>query len=87
MAHGAIVDKETVIMSIPIISSRTASLPPDVSTAPRLLGITASVLVLGLLLFSARIITRVRPVPNLGWDDYTMTAAIVNSPIISCAKN
>jgi hypothetical protein len=87
LAHGAIVDRKTVIMSIPIISSRTTPLPPDVSTAPRLLGATITVLVLGLLLFSARIITRVRPAPNLGWDDYTMTVAVVNSPIIPCAKN
>ena len=77
---------ETVIMSIPIISLRTAPLPPDVSTVPRLLGTTTTVLVLALLLFSARIITRVRPAPNLGWDDYTMTAAVVNSPIASYAK-
>ncbi|OCL01748.1 hypothetical protein AOQ84DRAFT_306095, partial [Glonium stellatum] len=63
-------------MSIPIIP-RASPLPPDVSTAPRLIGTTTAFLFLALLVFSARILSRVRPVPNLGWDDHTMTVAVV----------
>lgn len=52
---------------------------PDVSGAPKLLGITGALYVVTLLLFSGRIHTRFRH-QNLGWDDYTITFALVSGP-------
>ncbi|KAF2191830.1 hypothetical protein K469DRAFT_654985 [Zopfia rhizophila CBS 207.26] len=50
---------------------------PDVNGAPKLLGITGGLYVVALLLYGGRMYTRLRPVPRLGWDDYTITMAII----------
>ncbi|KAF2871096.1 hypothetical protein BDV95DRAFT_607377 [Massariosphaeria phaeospora] len=48
---------------------------PNVTVAPRLQGITASLYIVALVLFGARLYTRIRH-KRLGWDDYTITFAL-----------
>ncbi|KAF2465221.1 uncharacterized protein BDR25DRAFT_91667 [Lindgomyces ingoldianus] len=50
---------------------------PDISSAPKLLGITGGLYIVALLLYGGRMYTRLRPTPRLGWDDYTITAALI----------
>ncbi|KAH8665066.1 hypothetical protein BGZ60DRAFT_432314 [Tricladium varicosporioides] len=59
-----------------------ASLPhvapgPDVSIAPRLVGVTATLYFFVLFAYSMRMYTRIRPVLNLGPDDYAITLALI----------
>jgi hypothetical protein len=56
----------------------TAQLPPDESKAPRLLGITMSLLFISLLFITLRIYSRTRLAINLDWDDYMICLAMVS---------
>ena len=51
---------------------------PDTNEAPTLIGLTATLHLLSLSAYGARMYTRSRPVLRLGWDDYFITAAIVS---------
>lgn len=53
---------------------------PDVSSAPKLISVTGALYAVTLFFYVARMYTRLRPVPHLGWDDYTITAALVRPP-------
>lgn len=50
---------------------------PDVSGAPKLIGITGGLYLVILVVFGSRMYTRLRPASHLGWDDYTITIALV----------
>jgi hypothetical protein len=49
---------------------------PNVSGAPKVLGITGGLYIVGFLLFGGRVYTRLRQ-RNLWWDDYTLIASLV----------
>lgn len=51
---------------------------PNITNAPRLLVPITLTLAIAWGLYAARIYTRLRPVNNLGWDDYTVSGAIVS---------
>lgn len=51
---------------------------PDVSNAPKLLVPSSIALCIALILYVTRIFVRVRPVCILGWDDYTVSVAMVS---------
>lgn len=52
---------------------------PNVNAAPKLLGVTGALYIVALFLFAARIYTRFQH-RRLGWDDYTITFALVSNP-------
>jgi hypothetical protein len=47
------------------------------SRVGQIVGVETALVVLALLVYVCRIFSRIRPVRNLSWDDYFMTAAIV----------
>lgn len=51
---------------------------PDATDAPRLLVPTGITIAIALGLYVPRIYSRVRPVNTLGWDDYTVSLAMVS---------
>ncbi|OCK76406.1 hypothetical protein K432DRAFT_437074 [Lepidopterella palustris CBS 459.81] len=51
--------------------------PPDVSTAPKMLAVHSFLLAIVLILYAARIYTRLQPSPHMGWDDYTISVSVV----------
>lgn len=50
---------------------------PDVNISGRLVGATVPLVIISVLLYSLRMYTRIRPVFNLSWDDWTISVGIV----------
>ncbi|OCK78964.1 hypothetical protein K432DRAFT_331057 [Lepidopterella palustris CBS 459.81] len=50
---------------------------PDVSIAPRYLGLTGSFLGVGIFVYILRMYTRIWPVQRLGLDDWSMTVSVI----------
>ncbi|KAF1810766.1 hypothetical protein P152DRAFT_490431, partial [Eremomyces bilateralis CBS 781.70] len=65
---------------------------PDESKVPLLLGVTTSLFSFSLIVYGARVYTRVHPVLNIRWDDYAMFTAVVlaigqYAVIVNCIHN
>lgn len=52
---------------------------PDATDAPRLMVPAAITLAIALILYVVRMYTRIRPVNTLGWDDCTVSVAMVSA--------
>jgi hypothetical protein len=66
------------LISVAMASQMPASMPPDENRGPIFLAAITPLFVVAILLYSARVYSRLRPVVNIMWDDYAMAAGMVS---------
>ncbi|OCL14998.1 hypothetical protein AOQ84DRAFT_370777 [Glonium stellatum] len=62
-----------------MVAVRLVPAAPNISKGPKLLVVNTTMFAVAILLFIGRIYTRLRPVPRLGLDDYTLSVAVIFS--------